>query len=304
MFSRLNSTLAQVNTARAATIFVASVILAGLAYYAFSQSDSSAQAAAGTAEQAGLQLPRAPSLLAAGGHGADAAAPTATAANPQTPNSLANTQLDGEWSIGPNGQAQPSMALRRRFDYFLLLQGEVDISALSAQIRQQVQAAHGAAAAQQIMAVWDSYLRLQKHNWTTQANPQRRETWSPALAERSAVRRQLLGTAWAEAFYADEENALRQMIAQANSGLPVTPTTQATQAADPIALPDAAQRIAAHEAQWQQWDQRLAAARSRIEQLRGAAELSDPQRSEAINTYVNQQFSGSELVRARALLNL
>jgi lipase chaperone LimK len=301
MFSRQNSTLAQLNTARTATIFVACIILAGLAYYAFSQSDSSAQAAAGTAEQAGLQLPRAPSLLAAGGHSADVAAPTAATAEPQTPNSLANTQLDGDWSIGQSGQPQPSMALRRRFDYFLLLQGEVDISALSAQIRQQVQAAHGGAAAQQIMAVWDSYLRLQQHAWTTQVNMQRPETWSPALAERSAVRRQLLGTAWAEAFYADEENALRQMIAQANSGLPITSTTQA---AEPIALPDAAQRIAAHEAQWQQWEQRLAAARSRIEQLRSATELSAPQRSEAINSYVNQQFSGSELVRAKALLNL
>jgi lipase chaperone LimK len=300
---KLNSTLAQRNNARAATIFVAAIILAGLAYYVFSPLDPSAQAAGNTTESAGLQLPRSPSLLAAGGHGADAAAPiAANAAAPQASNSLANTQLDGDWSIGPNGQPQPSMALRRRFDYFLLLQGEVDISALSAQIRQQVQVAHGAAAAQQIMAVWDSYLRLQKHNWTTQINMQRRDTWSPALAERTAVRRQLLGTAWAEAFYADEENALHQMIAQANSGLP--PITQAAQPDNPTALPDAAHRIAAHEAQWQQWDQRLATARSHIEQLRNAPELSAPQCNEAITTYVNQQFSGSELLRAKALLNL
>jgi lipase chaperone LimK len=300
---KLDSTLAQINHAQAATIFVAAVVLLGLAYYAFSGAESSGQATSGTAAQAGLQLPRAPSLMGAGGHDMDAAADTAltNAAELPKPNSLANTQADGDWSIGPNGQPQPSMALRRRFDYFLLLQGEVDLSAVAAQIRKQVQAAHGAAAAQQIMALWDSYLRLQQYTWTTHVNMQRRETWAPALAERSAIRRQLLGTAWAEAFYADEENALRQMIAQANSGLPVT---SATQAADPIALPDAAQRIAAHEAQWQQWEQRLAAARSRVEQLRNAPELSDPQRSEAITTYVNQQFSGSELLRAKALLNL
>jgi lipase chaperone LimK len=296
-----NSTPAQINNAQAATIFVAFAVLAGLAYYAFSGADVSGQAASGTAAQADLQLPHTPSLLAAGGHSVDAAAPiAANTAEPQKPNSLANTQPDGDWSIGPNGQPQPSMALRKRFDYFLLLQGEVDISALSAQIRQQVQAAHGTAAAQQIMAVWDSYLRLQKHSWTTQVNMQRRETWSPALAERTAVRRQLLGAAWAEAFYADEENALRQMIAQANSGLPITQA----QPAAPTALPDAAERIAAHEAQWQQWDQRLATARSHIQQLRSAPELSEPQRNEAISTYVNQQFSGNELLRAKALLNL
>jgi lipase chaperone LimK len=283
-FLRPNSPLAQVNNARAAIILVVACVLTGLACYAFSRSDPSAQPASSTGQPAGLQLPRAPSLLAAGGHGAEATAnaPAANAAQP--PNSLANTQLDGDWSIGQSGQPQPSIALRRRFDYFLLLLGEVDISALTAQIRQQVQAAHGAAAAQKIMGVWDSYLRLQQHAWTTQVNMQRPETWAPALAERSAIRRQLLGTAWAEAFYADEENALRQMIAQANSGLPITQEQPA--------------------AQWQQWEQRLAAARSHIEQLRSAPELSESQRSEAISAYVSQQFSGSELLRAKALLNL
>jgi lipase chaperone LimK len=301
MFSRQNSALAQVNNAQAAILLIVLCVVAGLAYFALSKPDSSAQTASGAGQPVGLQLPRAPSLLAAGGDSADIVSTVANAASPEKPNSLANTQPDGDWSIGQSGQPQPSMALRRRFDYFLLLQGEVDISALTAQIRQQVQAAHGGAAAQQIMAVWDSYLRLQQHAWTTQVNMQRPETWSPALAERSAVRRQLLGAAWAEAFYGDEENALRQMIAQASSGLPVT---QAAQPNDPIALPDAAERIAAHEAQWQQWEQRLTAARSRIEQLRSAPELSASQRSEAITTYVNQQFSGSELVRAKALLNL
>jgi lipase chaperone LimK len=279
------------------------VALIGLAYYAFSGSGSSGQSAGGTATQAGLQWPRAPSLLAAGGHDM-AVAPNAATINtdePPKPNSLANTETDGDWSIGPNGLPQPSIALRRRFDYFLLLQGEVDLSAVAAQIRKQVLTAHGAAAAQQIMVLWESYLRLQQHAWTTQVNMQSRETWAPALAERTAVRRQLLGAAWAEAFYADEENALRQMIAQANSGLP---TTTVAQAAAPQPLPDAAQRTAAHEAQWQQWEQRLDAARSRVAQLQSAPELSEPQRQEAISTYINQQFSGGELLRARALLRI
>jgi lipase chaperone LimK len=301
-----NSALTQVKPAQAAIIFIVSVALAGLVYRAFGPSDAPGQAAGNAAGQTGLQLPRPPSLLAVGGYGADA--PTNLAANgaaqPPRPNSLANTQLDGDWGIGPNGQPQPSLALRRRFDYFLLLQGEQDLGAVAAHIRQQVQAAHGAAAAQQIMAVWDSYLRLQQHRWATQVDMQRRETWGPALAERSLVRRQLLGAAWAQAFYGDEEDALGQMMAQANSGLPVTATTSATQPTDPIALPDAAQRMAAHQAQWQQWEQRVDAARSRIVQLRAAPELSDPQRSDAIALYVNQQFNGNELLRAKALLGL
>jgi lipase chaperone LimK len=241
--------------------------------------------------------------MGAGGHNTDAAqvAGTAQPAEQPQPSSLANTQPDGDWSIGPNGQPQPSIALRRRFDYFLLLQGEQDLSTLAAQMRQQIQAAHGAAAAQTIMGLWVSYLQLQQHNWTTQVNMQRSETWAPALAERSAVRRQLLGSAWAEAFYGDEERALRQTIAQANSGLPITPPTQPS---DPIALPNAAERLAEHQAQWQQWEQRINAARSRVQQLRSAPELSEPQRNEAITAYLSQQFSGTELVRAKALLGL
>ena len=268
-------------------------------YYASSLSDTPDRAAGDAAGQAGLQLPHPPSLLAVGGHGADPVA--SSSALPPVPNSLHNTQPDGDWGIGPDGQPQPSMALRRRFDYFLLLQGEQDLQAVAAHVRQQVQAAHGAAAAQQTMAVWDSYLRLQQHRWATQVDMQRRETWAPALAERSLVRRQLLGVAWANAFYGDEEDALRQMIAQANSGLPVTSAAQPT---DPIALPDAAQRTAAHQAQWQEWEQRVNAARSHTQQLRSAPELSETQRSQAISAYVNQQFSGNELLRAKALLGL
>lgn len=177
----------------------------------------------------------------------------------------------------------------------------MDLNAITAQIRKQVLAAHGAAAAQQVMALWDSYLRLQRHTWATHVNLQQRETWAPALAERSAMRRQLLGSPWAEAFYADEENALRQMIAQANSGLPVTSAVQITA---PVPLPDAAQRTAEHEAQWQQWEQRLEAARVRVAQVQSAPELSQPQRDAAISNYLNQQFSGGELLRARALLRV
>lgn len=281
----------------------AAAVLIGGAVLALFSSNSPNSPASSQPQSTGLQLPRSPSLLGAGGHGTDAAqkAESVQTTALQQPNSLANTQTDGDWGIGPNGQPQPSIALRRRFDYFLLLQGEQDLNALANQTRQQVQAAHGAAAAQAIMALWVSYVQLQKHTWTTQVNMQRSETWAPALAERSAVRRQLLGTAWAEAFYGEEENALRQTIAQTSSGLP---TGQASTYNEPVALPDAAQRMAAHQAQWQQWEQRINTARSRVQQFNSAPELSDPQRSEAITNYLNQQFNGHELTRARALLGM
>jgi lipase chaperone LimK len=295
------SRLTQSHTLRAVAAGAAALLCIGWAVYALSQPDS--PGAHNQPGSPGLQLPRSPSLMGAGGYNTDTAQSTEATqtTEPARPNSLANTQTDGDWSIGPNGQPQPSIALRRRFDYFLLLQGEQDLSTLAAQIRQQVLAAHGAAAAQTIMALWASYLQLQQHTWATQVNMQRSETWAPALAERSAMRRQLLGAAWAEAFYGDEERALRQTIAQTSSGLPIT---LAAQPSDPIALPNAAERLAEHQAQWQQWEQRMSSARSRVQQLRSAPELSEPQRNEAIAGYLSQQFSGSELVRARAILGI
>lgn len=220
--------------------------------------------------------------------------------------SLADTQADGTWSIGPDGQAQPSLALRRRFDYFLLLQGERDIAALTADIQRQVSAAHGLIAAQQVMALWSSYLQLQQHRWTTQVDMQRPSTWSSALTERSMKRREQLGIAWAEAFYRDEEADLRQQIAKSNgqaNGQDLT-TASAAERNLPTALPDAPQRQAEVDAEWQQWSKRLEAARSQIAKLQQAPELSEPQRADAVAAYVTSQFSGSELLRVKALLKL
>ena len=220
--------------------------------------------------------------------------------------SLADTQADGTWSIGPDGQAQPNLALRRRFDYFLLLQGERDIAALTADIQRQVSAAHGQIAAQQVMALWRSYLQLQQHRWTTQVDMQRPSTWSSALTERSMKRREQLGIAWAEAFYRDEEADLRQQIAKSNgqaNGQDLT-TASAAERNLPTALPDAPQRQAEVDAEWQQWSKRLEAARSQIAKLQQAPELSEPQRADAVAAYVTSQFSGSELLRVKALLKL
>lgn len=216
--------------------------------------------------------------------------------------SLADTQADGSWSIGANGQTQPSLALRRRFDYFLLLQGERSLAALTAEIQRQVLATHGAVAAQQVLALWHSYLQLQQKQWATQVDMRQPNSWAPALAERSQVRRELLGIAWADAFYREEEDALRQQIARSNS--PELSAQAAPEPNQPIALPDAALRQAEVDAEWQQWRQRLEAARTQIAQLQQAPELSTSQRTEAIAAFVSSQFSGSELLRVKALLKL
>jgi len=216
--------------------------------------------------------------------------------------SLADTEADGSWSIGANGQAQPNMALRRRFDYLLLLQGERSLAALTAEIQRQVLTAHGALAAQQVVALWHSYLQLQQKQWKTQVDMLRPNTWASALTERSQARRELLGIAWADAFYREEEDALRLQIAKSNGQTVLA--TPLPEADLPAALPDAALRQAEVDAEWQQWQRRLEAARAQVAQLQQAPELSATQRTEAVAAYINSQFSGTELVRAKALLKL
>jgi lipase chaperone LimK len=183
----------------------------------------------------------------------------------------------------------------------LLLQGERSLAALTAEIQRQVSAAHGALAAQQIVALWHSYLQLQQKQWKTQVDMLRPTTWASALTERSQARRELLGIAWADAFYREEEDTLRQQIAKSN-GQTVAASTQ--EANLPAVLPDAALRQAEVDAEWQQWQRRLEAARAQVAQLQQAPELSATQRTEAVAAYINSQFSGTELVRAKALLKL
>ena len=216
--------------------------------------------------------------------------------------SLADTETDGSWSIAANGQAQPNIALRRRFDYLLLLQGERSLAALTAEIQRQVLAAHGAVAAQQVVALWHSYVQLQQKQWKTQVDMLRPTTWASALTERSQVRRELLGIAWADAFYREEEDALRQQIAKSNGQtVAAAPSPEANL---PAVLPDAVLRQAEVDAELQQWQRRLEAARAQVAQLQQAPELSVTQRTEAIAAYINSQFSGTELLRAKALLKL
>jgi lipase chaperone LimK len=115
------------------------------------------------------------------------------------------------------------------------------------------------------------------------------------------VRRELLGVAWADAFYREEEDALRQQIAKSN-GQTVAASTQ--EAHLPAVLPDAALRQAEVDAEWQQWQRRLEAARAQVAQLQQAPELSATQRTDAVAAYISSQFSGTELLRAKALLKL
>lgn len=238
--------------------------------------------------------------------------------------SLRGTALDGDWGRWHEGRLQPGLALRRRFDYLLTGLGEVDPAALRHWVEQAVQREKGPAAAAQVLAIWDRYLALRQRPLARQAGDATR--LDALLAEQASIRRATLGAAWAEAFFGDEERAALRDLAGRDEVASSTPATEALPDDPLLAQPDealgeagraelqarrvarfgpeAAERLKAQDASWQDWQRRLAQARERLQAIAIAAELSAPQRSEVREAYLHERFSAAEQPRVRALLSV
>lgn len=216
--------------------------------------------------------------------------------------SLAGTQADGDWGVDSQGQLRASHALRQRFDYYLSLIGEKPLTDIRILVRKAAEQDLKEPALGQVMALWERYVQLQQHSWKQAVDLRQSATWSAALIERQTVRRQILGADWAHAFYAQEERQLQDMLSRLNGG---QSSASEPPKPDPSPMhPLAKEREAAVQAQWQLWDQRLATAKTQVEALRQAPELSAPQRLEAVQQYLSSQFQGTDLSRAKALLGL
>lgn len=219
--------------------------------------------------------------------------------------SLRGAALDGTWGeLDAQGSLKPALALRRRFDQLLTLQGETTLEQIAAFADHAARAALGADGARQVMDVWRRYLELLRYEFRTRVDLRDRNSWAAALAERQPVRRNLLGADWAAAFYAEEEAQLQTAIA---APAPQAEATTGANAAgiDVAALPpDARQRLADEQAAWAGWEKRLASARQEWTRLQAAAELSAPQRAAAIEQWLQPRFDAGEQRRVRALLQL
>jgi lipase chaperone LimK len=314
-----------VNLSRAAALAAASAALAGMALAAWL---GSSPRGAVPVDAAALPVAAPASAPQASGPGAALAAPPGADAATLSAwrrerSSLRGTELDGSWGLDAQGRLQPTLALRRRFDHLLLLRdGEAGTATLARLVRQEVEAAAGAAAAQQVLDVWQRYVDLLDMRFATRVDLARPETWGPALAERQRARRDRLGLAWAQAFYADEEAELQALInTQGRSDRsPAAPAAAAPAASGVMVLglqrgglgpeqraalsPEQRERLQAVEAEQAQWTGRLDEARREVDALRVAAHLSAPQRREAIEAWLAQHFDAQEQVRVRALLEL
>ncbi len=285
------------------------------------------------------------SPLAEGGPGAVAAAQTeafdvAAAARQRVmkvwqTGSLRGSEVGGDWGRWVEHVLQPGASLRRRFDYLLTTLGEVDHTDLRYWVEHQVTTDIDAAAASQVLTVWDRYIRLQQHRFSEGLNPKDERSWQAALAERSRVRVQILGADWAKAFYADEEQSFAEFTQRrfapkavndalpagaaspasldsgADASLLVPPPLASLSADDQRQLQqrrtaqfgaEAAERLRAEDLAWAAWEQRLGEARQQMQSIARAPELSALQRSQAQDAWLRERFSGSELLRAQAML--
>ncbi|WP_284620572.1 lipase secretion chaperone [Aquabacterium humicola] len=244
------------------------------------------------------------------------------AANPYAAGSLRGAEPDGELLATASGALKVSASVRRRFDHLLSTVGELSLPEITALIRRQAEAELPATAVQQLLDLWERYVKLQAYRFRSAVQLDDMATVMPALEERSRVRRELLGPEWAEAFFGDEERALREQVARASSGLlqepaslPLLPAAARRPAStDDLQLVhqqrvatlgvEVAERLREVDRQQADWDRRLEQVRAVVEVLRRSPELADVARGAAIARHIELHFDASERLRARALLQL
>lgn len=231
--------------------------------------------------------------------------------------SFQGTEPSGGWCVtGERLQACPE--LRKRFEYYILGLGEVTIADIRTLVEDEARRAHGEELARAIMTIWDKHWQVRTYAWRSVFVQGDQSTWRPAFEEQRLVRRQILGEDWARAFYADEEAKFQQFMAQVESGQPPPPdpgepVPQMAPGKDPAAVhaervarygQAAADRLSKADAEWADWERRLAAARGEWERLNADAQRSDLQRKQDMDAYIGAHFPQDERLRVRALLQL
>ena len=231
--------------------------------------------------------------------------------------SLAGTEAAGDWCVN-DGKLKPCLGLRQRFEYYILGVGEVSVQDLRTLVADEARQAVGPELAAAILDLWDKYWQLRNHTFRNQFVQNDRSTWMPMFEEQRAVRRQILGIEWAEAFFAEDEKHFRAYHAQLESGQPPPPdpgeaVPQMGPGKDPAAVraervarygEAAAARLDKADEEWADWQRRLAAARVEWDRLRASPNLSDVQRRQEMDAYIKQHFKSDETLRVEALLHL
>lgn len=262
----------------------------------------------------------------------------AAAADPLATGSLRGTAVDGDVRFDASGALVLDAELRRLFDYHLSLIGELDLRGIRERLRQTLAARLDPARVEIVLAHFDRYTdylnALPRSAVAAESDPVRR------LDALRRLRRERLGEAMATGFFADEEAlaelTVRRMAIAADPALDAARKREALAALDREAgytarasaeLPalaetiersartpaerdaarraqwgdDAAQRLAALDAERADWEARVrryAAARARID---ADARLDADARARAVAALRGQLFDADEQRRIASL---
>lgn len=231
--------------------------------------------------------------------------------------SFAGTEPSGDWCVA-SAKLSPCPDLRKRFEYYILGLGEVTIEDIKVLVADEARKAQGEQLGNEIMAIWDKYWQVRTYQYRNKFDQSDRSTWLAVFDEQKQVRRQILGADWAKAFFDHDEQNFKQYYAQLESGQPPPPdpgepVPQMAPGKDPAAVhaervarygQAAADRLAKVDEEWADWERRLAGARTEWDRLKNASNLSDAQRKQEMQAYINSNFKPDEHVRVAALLHL
>lgn len=133
----------------------------------------------------------------------EGAAPPPTAVVARTSgDSLRDTAVDGAVRLDASGQPLPDRELRRLFDYFLARSGEQSPEAIRSALAAHLHATLAPRALATVLAWFDAYVALEHDSV---AIAQRETDPEAAMARVRALRRERLGQALADSWYAQEE---------------------------------------------------------------------------------------------------
>jgi len=198
--------------------------------------------------------------------------------------SLRGTELDGDWGNWQQGRQQVRLkvdaALYRRFDHLLTAIGELDLRELRQWVEREVTRERGAAAAAEVLVAWDEHL-LWLQGKPTPAQ-ETASTPSPPSQPLPPARRSV----------SPPPHALLTPEPIADAGQLQALHAQRTEAFGAAA----AERLRIEDAARWAWAQRLAQARAQLLAIGSSAP--------AREAYLARQFSGRDLLRARALFGL
>jgi lipase chaperone LimK len=235
-----------------------------------------------------------------------------------TDGSLRGAELDGSWGRWVDGGLQPDFALRQRFDQLLTTIGEASTDELRAFVASRAERDTSREQAQAVLALWDQYLALQQVRHAETLDLTQPAKWPGLLQAHQLARREHLGPAWADAFYREEEQRFRELITERGQAKPAGSAAGFSPLQLSAELPasvlhqlrvatygrEATERLRAEDQAQIAWQTRLDTARATLTRLRQAPELSEPQREQAVAQWLAQNFSETEQIRVRALLNL